>query len=234
MIANQTGFEFNYAANGGGFASAGTLFSLFSSHMTSNSATYGGGVYISGSFASTFIECKWFKNVASHRGGGVYATGSDALIYLQAHVFLENTVALNSYRDIFVVSGTIDISNGCAQGLHNYGTDLLWCYGCSSTYPADLNHTHCKPWSSSFNVKSERELAVAVMHNSTINLLNDVTVLSEVAVVGFNLLTGAVFDGDGVFTIYASQGQQQRRSLLTSVPTRYMHVHSTNKFLGRL
>jgi len=218
---NHTDLNSNYAARGGGVYSSGTILIFSSSGMLLNAASYGGGVFLSGSSLSEFVDCMWSKNAVTQTGGGAYVTGSATVVYFQAYVFHDNTATQDSYRDLYAALGSIYLSNGCTDGLHNFGTGLLRCYGCSITYPADLNRTRCKPWTSSVDVHSGRELAAAVMLNSTINLMNDVTVRSEVAVVGFNSLTGAVFDGGGIYTIFSSQEQQRRRSLLALAPTRY-------------
>jgi hypothetical protein len=223
ITASHTSFDSNHASHGGGLFTYSTTLGFTSSHMTSNYAIHGGGSYtwgFSGSM-SKFVDCKWSKNEAHISGAGAYVTGSEAHVFFQAYIFSANTALFDSYRDLLVDSGSIDLSNGCTNGLHNFGTGLLRCYGCSITYPADLNRTRCKPWTPSVDVESGRELAAAIMFNNTVNLLNDITVLSEVAVVGFNPLTGAIFDGNGTFTIYASQEQQRRRSLLALAPTRY-------------
>ena len=181
-------------------------------------ASSGGGCYNNGGQAQ-FRSCTWYSNEAlSSVGGALYVGGSSSITKLMTYEFYSNTAA--SYKDVYKASGVLIVDNGCSQDEFTYGSGILICFGCTLTYPANLSHTQCRPWTANTEVQTGRELAGAVMHNSTVNIIRDVTVFSEVSVVGYIPLTGVVFDGDGIFTIYASQDQQRRRALLATATTR--------------
>jgi hypothetical protein len=199
---NQTQFESNYASSGGGFFASGTKLSVFTSMLTSNSAVNGGGVYVEGSSLSTWTDCKWFANTASGKGGGAYVTGSGTLVSLVAYVFVGNTAALVTYHDVYINSGSIAISNGCPEGLHNFGIDILRCYGCQAVFPANVTTDGCEAWSPNSTVVSADQLAERVMFDRTIIVESNIFVKSEVAILGnFMPLTDLIIDGAGLWQV---------------------------------
>lgn len=201
------------------YVDSGSVVDLFFVVFRGNQATSSGGGCYSNGGTLQLQSCAWYSNEALNSvGGALYLSSSSSITKLMTYEFYLNTAA--SYNDVYKASGTLIVDNGCSEGEYTYGSGILLCYGCTLTYPANLSHTQCRPWTANAEVQSGRELAGAVMHNSTVNIIQDVTVFSEVAVVGYIPLTGVVFDGDGVFTIYASQEQQRRRALLATATTR--------------
>jgi hypothetical protein len=220
-------FIINAAVNGGGVyvecsaqstengADVKFSFVMFRGNKASSS---GGGCYNSGGKVQ-FRSCTWLSNEAqSSAGGALYLTGSASATTLMTYEFNSNSAS--SYNDVYKASGTLVVDNGCSEGEYTYGSGILMCYGCSLTYPANLSHIQCRPWAAEVEVQSGKELAGAVMHNSTATIITDVTVFSELAVVGFIPLTGVVFNGKGIYTIQASQDLQRRRALLATATTR--------------
>jgi len=193
---SESVFSSNGATTGGGiFASEAFIFASLS-EVTSNYATNGGGVYITGISQSTLIECKLSKNTATGNGGGAFVSGKDSVFSLVAHEFLENAAFLNAYRDLFSELGSLNISNGCPNGLHNFGTDILRCYGCGAVYPANLSRSACEPWTPNSTVSTANQLAGRVMFNRKIILESSIFLQSEIAILGnFEPLTNLIIDG---------------------------------------
>ena len=196
---SDTSFSENYArTNGGGlYTSYGNTIITDSSFNNNRAGSHGGGLYTD--YGTTSMIRTSFTSNSGTYGAGYYMNGGTTA--MAAHIFLGNSGTFG-YSDMHRASGTLTIEMGCPEHQHNFGKNLLDCVSCSSIhYPKDLSFDDCRPWTAHKYASTQSELEAAIIFDSTVELLADVSLSYAIAVLGFEQLTGVIIDGAGLYEV---------------------------------
>ncbi len=101
--------------SGGGIWAAGGTLQLVNSHVTNNSAPYGGGIFLADAASNLVLQNSLVDfNTAAIDGGGAYTTGSAVLVATQ----LDNNTANRHGGGLHVQSGAAVLSSGAFTNNH--------------------------------------------------------------------------------------------------------------------
>jgi predicted outer membrane repeat protein len=172
----------------------------------SNYAYYNGGALRVGSGATgTLVDCVFKNNHAYQYGGAISIYTSTTTLYLIGYEFDGNYDSIGSHEDIYLVSGFVFVGSSCPTNSFNFGSGYLECPSCGSHYPAALRLSDCRSSTAVITVHNQSAFEKSIMMDRMIKLGTDLMLTSTVYFLKVNFaptfLTGAVFDGQGLYTI---------------------------------
>ena len=128
LMLKNTEIQNNRASNGGGIWAGGSAFNITGSRITDNTASVGGGMYLSDENVSAeFDILTVMGNIASGESGGIYCNTSSINIIGGTHVYSNNVAdygALETGGELIPVDSNLCLYNGSTINLVNPVSEL--------------------------------------------------------------------------------------------------------------
>ena len=204
----STMLSYSWLGGGGINIAAAMTFSLTRCTFDSNYARYyGGALRVSSGATGTLVDCVFKDNRAYQYGGAVAVLTSSTRLSFQGYEFDGNYDSSQWHDDIFrYQSATLNFADSCPEGSYNFGSGLLVCPNCVSTYvPSLLLGVNCKSTTGTFSgILTQSQIEEALMIDRKLILGADIDLSETVNMyrgVSDAALTGLVVDGGDVYSV---------------------------------